>query len=309
VIFPLTTRGYQVVVISTPRGKNTKFYELVSNPDTYSVHFVDIHRAVAEGLVLRDNNGKPTTIEVFRKLYGDEIGWQREYLCLFTGDLEALVAWAKLTAAAQRGEGLPFDCLRIEGEAGWKADFFKIAAIKNERGFIGWDVARTSDLSSLWVNIGLPGGTCSLRCLVLMHKTPFALQREVARAAMNAIPGAVGCGDATGLGMDSNETLHTEYGDRWQPVTFTATSKRELASELLTGFDDNDQAIPAIDGPHKFVATDIYGVQADRSGGTLKLVETPNPLLPESHCDVAWSAGLARHAMRIAPAEGHLWVA
>jgi phage FluMu gp28-like protein len=30
VVFPLTTRGYKVIVISTPRGKNTKFYELWS---------------------------------------------------------------------------------------------------------------------------------------------------------------------------------------------------------------------------------------------------------------------------------------
>ena len=50
VVFPLTTRGHRVIVISTPRGKNTKFFELVSDPETYSVHTCDIHRSIAEGL-------------------------------------------------------------------------------------------------------------------------------------------------------------------------------------------------------------------------------------------------------------------
>lgn len=60
VVFPLSTRGFQVIVISTPRGKNTKFYELCQNLDgAYSVHFCDIHHSLAhDGFVLRDNGGE-----------------------------------------------------------------------------------------------------------------------------------------------------------------------------------------------------------------------------------------------------------
>ena len=99
VVFPLTTRGHRVIVISTPRGKNTKFFELVSDPETYSVHTCDIHRSIAEGYILRDQNGEPCSIESFKKLYGDESGWQREYECEFTGDLDTLIKWAKLVTA------------------------------------------------------------------------------------------------------------------------------------------------------------------------------------------------------------------
>ena len=34
VVFPLSTRGFRVIVISTPRGKNTKLFELFSDPET-----------------------------------------------------------------------------------------------------------------------------------------------------------------------------------------------------------------------------------------------------------------------------------
>ena len=164
---------------------------------------------------------------------------------------------------------------------------------------MGWDVARHTDLSPLWVNVGRPGGVKRLRSLVVMHKVSFALQREIVAAAMKVRTDSVGCGDATGLGMDSNETLHTRFGDRWEPVTFTGTAKRELGSGLRTAFDDNTQAIPAIDGPHKFVATDLYALQADRAGDNLKLVETPNPLMEDSHCDIAYACALARKAAAI----------
>ncbi|MBE3099665.1 MAG: hypothetical protein IMZ44_21320, partial [Planctomycetes bacterium] len=52
VVFPFITRGYRILAISTPRGKNTKFDELCSDPETYSVHVQTILDSVAEGFVL-----------------------------------------------------------------------------------------------------------------------------------------------------------------------------------------------------------------------------------------------------------------
>jgi hypothetical protein len=67
-------------------------------------------------------------------------------------------------------------------------------------------------------------------------------------------------------------------------------AKKELASALATAFGDG-QTIPPLDGPHKFIATDLYAIQKDDTGGKLVLEETENPLLPESHCDIAWGWG------------------
>jgi len=299
VVFPLCTRGYQVIVISTPRGKNTKFYELFAKPELYAVHFVDIYKAVADGHVLTDNNGRPTTIEKFRELYGDEAGWAREYECKFTGDLETLLKWAQICAAGEMGRKLPFDFLRVENDAGWKENFFAPLAAEEGRCEIGWDVARSGDLSALWINQAIVNRPRALRALVLMHNTTFAMQRKIVSAAMDCNRRNVGTGDATGLGMDSNETLATKYPKRWQSFTFSATGKREIGSLLKTAYDDADQAIPPADGEHKAVGTDLYAVQKEGDAQTLKLTEGENPLWPESHCDVAYSCGLARKAAQI----------
>jgi len=314
VVFPLATRGYQVIVISTPRGKNTKFYELCSQPETYSVHFQDILASIREDLVLRDNQGNPTDLATFKKLYGDEAGWQREYLCLFTGDMTALVSWAQIVAAGQRVEGLRLDTLDVTDGNGWRADFWHDLAETGQgrRPEIGWDVARHTDLSVIWVNLrGSMDPVRTLRKIVICRRTSFALQREIVRSVLDRYPRAVGCGDATGLGMDSNETLATAYGSRWQPVTFTQKTKRELGSGMMTAFDEGSMALAAsaVQGEHKFVATDIYALQKQGDKANLIISEGTNPLEPDSHCDIAWAAALAIRASNIAGTTAYLSVA
>jgi len=300
VVFPLSTRGYQVLVISTPRGRNTRLYELASDTDIYSVHTQTILDSVAEGFILYDNNGRPTDVETFRRIYNDEAGWQREFMCEFTGDLEALLKWAILEAASSADWQTRI--VHVEADAGWKAGFYTTHPLagKADRLECGWDVARTGHLSSLWVNgYGGFGARRPLLYLALMHNVSFALQREIVSEAMAVSPLNVGCGDATGLGMDSNETLHTRFGDRWEPVTFTSASRRDMASGLVTAFQDGEFQLPDIHGPAKYIHADLYSLQKDDTGPTLKILEGENPLLAESHSDLAWSAALARRAAGI----------
>jgi phage FluMu gp28-like protein len=315
VVAPLATRGGQILAISTPRGKNTRLFEMVSDPATYGVHLVDIHQAVAEGMPLLDNQGKPTDVETYRKQYNDEPGWQREYLCQFTGDLESLVKWAVLQEAGRLGVSLPFDLVEISGESGWQSGWSRKLAEEPGKGAaaagrleIGWDVARHKNLSAVWINRGLPDRRRHLRALIIMRDVSFALQREVVSEVLTRFPSAVGIGDSTGMGMDSNETLHTRFGDRWCGLNFSGRSKRELASGLLTALDDYSQVLPSTEGPLKKIATDIYALQREGTGEQLRVAESPNPLLEESHCDIAWAAALAVRAGTHAAAEPYVAV-
>jgi len=317
VVFPLITRGYRIIVITTPRGKNTKFYELCSQPETYSIHTQTLPDSIAEGFILFDNEGRPTDLETFKALYGDEAGFRREYLCEFTGDLESLIRWALLVEAAAspvlaRPDALPFKCLWVKNGGGWQPAFFDDCLRAKGRLEIGWDVARHANFSVFWVNQSLPAwqGVRHLARLVVMQECEFELQRAVAAAAM-AAPASVGCGDETGLGMDSNETLHKRFGDRWQPVTFTQAAKREAASLLRTAFGDRTQTLPPMqgDGAEKFIHTDLYALQKAGDGEKLTLEEGENPLLADSHCDIARACGLARKAAGIAAAVFKAWTA
>lgn len=304
VVFPLSTRGFQVIVISTPRAKNTKFFELCSDKETYSVHFCDIVQSVEhEGFVLKDNKGQVCTLEQFKKLYGDEAGWQREYLCLFTGDMESLIKWAQLLTASEAADGRIFQFLHLKEGLGWDPTFFAIEGMSAEGRFeIGWDVARHANLSSVWVNHAIHGRPKELRALVVMSDCEFELQREVIIAAMNAGGRSrnVGAGDATGLGADSNETLSKRFRNRWEAVTFTTKTKSELASVGSTTYGDRGQLLPSTED-YKFIHTDVYALQKKEVGGQgedkrILLTATENELMPASHCDIAYSNLLALRA-------------
>jgi len=193
VVFPLTTRGYRVCGITTPRDKDTKAYELFID-DQVSVNFCDIYQSVfEEGFQLYDQDNKPypmktraeqeAALEDFRGRYNDEIGWQREYECKWMGALQKLLTMAQIMAAVQRGKGRPFDFLRIDNDAGWTPEFFSFLSQLEGRPELGWDVARTGHLSSLWINDGRPDFK-RLRSLVVMSNTSFELQRQIIRAAM-----------------------------------------------------------------------------------------------------------------------------
>ena len=311
VVFPLSTRGFQVIVISTPRNKKTKFFELCSDPETYSYHFCDIHRSIAEdGFILRDNQGRPCTVEAFKKLYGDDAGWSREYECQFTGDMDALISWAQLLTS--QTPDLVVRILRIDGEqaSGWDEGFFGAAKdLGGERLEFGWDVARHRHFSSFWGNLSRRDGKKALSFLVLMTGVPFGMQRHIIAAGMDCRGGNVGCGDATGLGMDSNETMVAKYRDRWEAVTFNTKTKSELGSIGRTSFQDGTQLLPkftrsgedpALEAECKFIATDLYSIQCQPTGDAadkrLLLSETENELEPNSHCDIAYSGLLAMRA-------------
>jgi phage FluMu gp28-like protein len=307
-LFPITTRGgYRLLIISTPRGKNTKFYELFSNAGGfYSIHFCDIYRSVFEDRYqLYDAQGhafpqstraeQELAIATFRRIYNDESKWPREYECQFTGDLSTLISWAELERAASLDKPKGFRFVRLDGKR--DGDELPVMGdlLGGERCAIGWDVARHGHLSVVVANVLRSGKPSHLALVVAMKDCTFDYMRGVAQRAMESGRGNVGYGDATGLGMESNEKLETKYPARWTAFTFTASGKREVASALKTGFDDGNQTIPSLD-EHKQVATDLYAIQKDDTGANLILDETANPLLPESHCDVAYAIGLSRLA-------------
>ena len=66
-LFPSITRGFRITIASTPMGKKNKFYDLFTDwskkqaagDPKYSVRTVTITDAVAGGLELKDDEGKP----------------------------------------------------------------------------------------------------------------------------------------------------------------------------------------------------------------------------------------------------------
>ena len=308
VVAPIAlTNGLDVYVITTPRGKDTKAYELRQNrKGRYSVSVVDIARAVRDGLVLRDEDGAPCSIEQFREIYGDPVGWQSEYLVQETDDLDALLSWAEIEGGYEAYE---FALLDLADNRGYDRQLENVFAQRlrplSGRLTVGWDVARKKDLSVLWFNEEVAGRQF-LRLLIIMRRCTFAFQREgILEQAMESLPGLCGRGDSTGLGMESNERLEQKYGlFRWQGMNFSG-SKVALASRLKNTWQDKRQVIPV---SADMVAMDMHGLQKERRGDRLIIHETSNAIEPDSHCDFAWANALALEAAATNTAEPRVTV-
>jgi len=294
VVFPLATRGFRIWAISTPRGPNTKFAELRRNPKgKYSVHNVDIDRAVAEGLELKDESGKPITTAELEAIYADSAGWKREYKCEEGEDHEPLIGWEHitrcLTTAAPDLPWLHLDGtrpLRNQFDPQLDTVFAPARATMTGRPVLGWDIAVTGDLTAIPFG-ELLGDVVHLRSLVTMRKVDdFDYQKDVVRCALKL--GATGVGDASGLGRESCAKLEKEYPAHFKGLVFTGESKSALCVQLMERLQGGRFRLPAGASTTE-IQYDLAALSRESIGVArrLRVVANRNPLLPASHCDIA----------------------
>lgn len=172
----------------------------------------------------------------------------------------------------------------FENAAFWRSFF------GGRRHVFGIDIARTGDLSSIWIN-RIGGDGAALAALITLKNVKFAAQKNIVRALLLA--GAPGCGDSTGLGMNMCEELEAEFGGSFAGVNFAA-SKILLGTELQGAFEAGKQLIPL---QYPEVKADLAALKKETTdAGRLILSAGKNDLLPDSHADIAWSCALAIHA-------------
>jgi len=261
-LYPTITRGYKIRIISTPFGKKNKFYELCTADNGYSKHVVPIQVAIKEGLILRNEEGKPTTLEELKKGFGDDEGWAQEYEVEFldeataflTYDLIASVEndecettpdWAKALLDEAKDAYKEFRRTNLEPPLLQQippAPLFQRGVVGDL--YLGFDVARKRDLSVIWVD-GLSDGVAWTRAVIEMAKQPFFVQKRVLFHLLSDPSVRRACIDQTGLGMQIAEEATDKFGEhRVEGIDFTPASKEALATGLKKNFEDLQSRIP-----------------------------------------------------------------
>src|SRR6266581_273281 len=168
---PVTTWGGQLSVISTHRGVNSVFNQLVreiledGNPMGFSVHTVTIQKAVEQGLVARINEktGANESDEQFlARLEAECIDreqWQQEYCCQPADEASAFISHEMLLSAQA-------DCMR---------PFEYLLECKNPI-YAGVDFGRTRNLTVIDVGEQI-GDVIWDRFRVDLHKKTFDEQK------------------------------------------------------------------------------------------------------------------------------------
>lgn len=264
-LFPVITRGFKIRVVSTPNGKDNKFYELMTGQDLpWSRHTVDIYQAVAEGL--------PVDPEELKKALNDPDGWAQEYELLW---LDEASAW------------LDYDLIHAcEDDLAGHEQFYS-----NGPCFMGVDIAARSDLFVIWVAEQV-GDVLWTREVIARRRISFAEQDQLLDEVMRKYRVARVCMDQTGMGEKPVEDARRRYGEyRVEGILFTPASKLLLATAGKELFEDRKIRIPMGDAA---LRSDLHKLKKVTSPtGAPKFIAESDS---SGHADRAWACFLACHA-------------
>ncbi len=306
--YPCITWGGQFEMVSAYAAngsENTLFARICreakeDNPRGMSFHRTTLDDAIADGFVEKINEikkaKKRTTQtrdefrEQIRRGCASRSAFETQYLCTpNNAGGQQLIEPADLVKA-----NIKLDIMRKhyddESNIADLSEAWWIFFFAGKKHVFGFDIARTGDLSSVWINC-VSGDSAQLAALITMRNIRFEVQKRLVAAILAA--GAVGCGDKTGLGMAICEELEEKFYGNFLGVNFAA-SKMILGTTLQGAFEAGKQMIP-IENPE--VKADLAALKKETTmGGRLIFAESRNEILPESHCDIAWSCALALYA-------------
>jgi phage FluMu gp28-like protein len=220
-------------IVSTPKGRANKFYDLWSKNETYSKHKVTILDAVAQGL--------PVNIEELKAGVDDPDIWAQEYMCEFIDSSGVLLPY-ELIAACEADDA-------DDGQAPL---------------YVGMDVGRSKDLSVIIVGAKL-GDALSVTRIETLERMPFAEQLQILCGILEDRRVRRCCIDATGIGAMLAEEAGRKF-TKAEGVAFTSASKGEMYQAMRRRFEDRTIRIPS----SRDLREDLHAVQRNvSSAGTI----------------------------------------
>jgi phage FluMu gp28-like protein len=287
IAYPGITWGGQLEVISTHRGSDNFFYQLVQdirgngNPKGFSHHRVTLQDALEQGflqkLQAKVSPDDPLIamdeaeyFDYIRRSCPDQETFLQEYMCE-PYDSQSIF--------------LPMDLVE---DAERKYDPRKITAESDL--FLGVDVGRTRDLTVFWL-LASVGNVLITKDVIVLKERPFSDQ-EAEFYKLLALPMLRrACIDQTGIGRQFAERAAEHFGKyRVEGITFTNPVKEQLAYLLRTTFENRAIGIP--DDEH--IRADLRAIKRENTfAGNLRFSAEHTE---QGHGDRFWALALAIHA-------------
>jgi phage FluMu gp28-like protein len=286
--------GSRLEIISTQRGRDTYFNELVEeiqhggNPKKFSFHKVTLQDALDQGLLhkLQLHSPEEDVIQEMdeadyfnyvRNQCPDEEFFQQEYMCV---------------ASDIRTAFLPHDLIAsCEYAPGEKWELTEAMTTNSQNDwFAGMDVAREKDLSVIWL-VEKMGDVYHTRWIETMEKESFDAQEQALDIILQFDRVRRVCIDNTGIGRQFAERAFKRYGKwRIEPVTFTAEVKEQLAYPLRTAFEKRTVRVPN----DNLIRSDLRSVRKEMTAsGNIRFSAGRSE---NGHADRFWALALALHA-------------
>jgi phage FluMu gp28-like protein len=287
VAYPGITWGGQLEIISTHRGSDNFFYQLIrdirenGNPKNFSYHRVTLQDALEQGFLRKLKAKMPENDPIVGMDDGDYF----DYIRRSCPDRETFLQEYMCEPCDSRFLFLPIDWVE-RAETGY--DPLKITAESDL--FLGVDVGRTSDLTVFWL-LASVGNELITRDVIALKNKSFSEQEAVFYRLLALTPLRRACVDQTGIGRQFAERAAERFGKyRVEGITFTNSTKEQLAYPLRTAFESGVIKIPSDD----FIRSDLRAVKReDTFAGNVRFSaeRTEN-----GHGDRFWALALAIHA-------------
>jgi len=293
--------GYPVIIISSINGKENLFYKFLKKIQNkkldWSLHFITIHAATAEGLADKIL-GKTLTekerqewLDKLRESCADESVWLQEYCCIALDESTALLSYSSIEAI----ENHHLEPARTPIEV-------KSFRLKNKI-YLGIDIARKGHMTIIW-GLEKVGDRFITRIFRELHDTKFDDQEKIIKEFLE-LKAVRRCAiDATGIGAHISENLKTkekyrEFRYKVEPVTFTNGIKEKMAFNLKRKVQDQNIEIPFA----HHIREDLHSIrQTVTNSNNIRLDAKEMSMKDESgknikrHGDIFWAAALAIEA-------------
>ena len=297
---PCTTWGYQLSILSTHRGRECLFNQVINdikhrgNPMGWSHHRVDIHEAIAQGLVEKINKksglnySREQFLKTMRAKCCDEESWIQEFCCIPADESTAFITYEMLNACEAPGCLKPFSYLSDpDPDPDLNPDPTDPSIHSSRLFFVGVDVARKHHLCVIDVGEKIGDVVSDRLRIELQDKTFAEIEDELYRIL--ELPQVKRCCiDATGLGMQLAERAKERFGWKVEGVTFRPHTKEELANNLRIAFE---QHLLRID-PDPKLRADLRAIKKEVYGDHTRFIGE----VEDGHCDRFWAKALRQQA-------------
>jgi len=269
-VYPMTTRGHKLRILSTPNGKQGPFYDIWNNAEEkkFATHKTDVYEAV--------DGGFDIDIEDLKLGYTSD-GWAQEYECDFLDESTAWLPYSLIESAydPRATMELPISFCPI-GEM-----------------YAGRDVARKRDLTVDWLLEHVEGEYIT-RAVMALQNVTFERQRAVFNGYMPMITRS--SIDANGTGAQLAEEAEAQWPGMAEGVSMNGQVPAILASLLKDAMERGILKIP--NDPD--IRKDLHMVRRTYTDAGNVRFEAPRT--KDGHADRFWAAALALHSADSAPA-------
>jgi phage FluMu gp28-like protein len=320
---PVISRGGCIEGGSSPLGSMGMFYDVWKNEKDYPyfVRFmvpwwastalcVNVAEAVkiAPDMDTEDRVelfGNETLKTIFHSMFLED--FQQEFECIFVDSTQSYITLELIYAntpgmreadrpALDEGQGENVDEDGIEIKAYKTVDDLILCYEPEKHGdrlYFGYDVARNRDAAEIFIIGVMPNGKNKSVASIEMVGQAFEYQRDQIRKLMKSgLPVDRGCIDATGLGMDTTETLQREFTQtKIEGVEFNVQSKDVLARGVKEGLEKNEFLLQNDNRFHR----QIHSIKRiPMPGGAFRYDSERDEM---GHADKFWAWALAKHAI------------